>query len=36
MHIVLVVYGLPQYQVVNHCAHQNCKSTFIYLVFIFC
>lgn len=41
MHIVLVVYGLSQYllllylQVLNHCANQNCKSTFIYLVFIF-
>lgn len=38
MHIVLVVYGLSQYlllQVVNHRTHQNCKSMFIYLVFIF-
>lgn len=41
MHIVLVVYGLSQYllllylQVLNHCANQNCKSMFIYLVFIF-
>lgn len=37
MHIVLVVYGLSQYllllylQVVNHCANQNCKSTFIFV-----